>query len=171
MANLYDIKQVTLDELPQAADLFNQYRIFYQQQSDLEGAEKFLRERINKQESVIFVAQKAESDTYVGFCQLYPSFSSISMKRSWILNDLFVHAEYRGQGIGLLLLEQARQGAIVTGVEPEKTLISQAVHQDRNEGINIEYVQSFAEQYDAPSESVDIVTALFLALVRSLSCQ
>src|SRR5690606_3413286 len=65
-----------------------------------------------------------------------------------------------GSGTGIFSRSMARQGAIVTGVEPEKTLISQAVHQDRNEGINIEYVQSFAEQYEASPESVDIVTAL-----------
>ena len=64
--------------------------MFYRQDSDLEGAKVFLRNRIERKESVIFVA--VEDDEYIGFTQLYPSFSSISMKELWILNDLFVQA-------------------------------------------------------------------------------
>ena len=40
----------------------------------------------------------------VGFAQLYPSFSSVSAGRVWILNDLFVTESARGMGIGTKLL-------------------------------------------------------------------
>ena len=49
-----------------------------------------------------------ELGTAVGFTQLYPSFSSISMKRSWILNDLYVVEDYRRRGVAQLLLESAK---------------------------------------------------------------
>ena len=53
----------------------------------------------------------------MGFPQLYPVFSSISMKKSWILNDMFVDLEARKLGIGQLLLNQAKYYAIRTGAK------------------------------------------------------
>ena len=75
--------------------------MFYRQDSDLEGAKVFLRNRMERKESVIFVA--VEDGEYIGFTQLYPSFSSISMKELWILNDLFVQAAKRGQEQGKII--------------------------------------------------------------------
>jgi ribosomal protein S18 acetylase RimI-like enzyme len=43
----------------------------------------------------------------VGFTQLYPIFSSVSMRSAWLLNDLFVDSTARGQGVGEALLEAA----------------------------------------------------------------
>ncbi len=70
------------------APLFNLYRQFYQQAPDEEAAWHFISERLRKNESVIFIALKDERA--VGFTQLYPIFSSVGMKRCWLLNDLFV---------------------------------------------------------------------------------
>lgn len=104
-----------LDQLPQVVALFDAYRQFYRQPADLAGARQFLRTRIEKEESVIFLAvSEAEVTQGAGFVQLYPSFSSVSMKRLWILNDLFVHPDARKQGVGELLLERARQLAVET---------------------------------------------------------
>ncbi|MBB4823710.1 ribosomal protein S18 acetylase RimI-like enzyme [Sporosarcina luteola] len=103
------IFQATLEDLDGLSNLFNQYRIFYEQDSDLEGAKDFLKERFAKEDSVIFVV-KADG-AYLGFTQLYPTFSSVSMKRVWILNDLFVEKEARKQGIGEMLLDKAKEYA------------------------------------------------------------
>lgn len=92
------IKRVRLVHLKEAGHLFNLYRVYYDQKSDMEGAVNFLRERISNEESVIFLAYSQEQA--VGFTQLYPTFSSVQMKRTWVLNDLFVHEEHRGQGFG-----------------------------------------------------------------------
>ena len=99
--------------------LFDAYRQFYEQHSDPIGARKFLAERLGKGESVIFLAW--EGGQCVGFAQLYPTFSSVSMKRAWILNDLFVHPSARGRGVGRALLEQCKQLATETGAK-EMTL-------------------------------------------------
>ena len=56
-----------------------------------------------------------EDGQIVGFTQLYPSFSSVSMKRIWILNDLFVVATHRKKGIARLLMETAKQYAQEAG--------------------------------------------------------
>ena len=64
-----------------------------------------MRQRFEYGESVIFIAEQGEQA--IGFVQLYPSFSSISMKRIYILNDLFVHPDARGRKIGGQLLSAA----------------------------------------------------------------
>ncbi len=92
--------------------LFNRYRNFYEVEYKPEEAEVFLRERIEKNESKIFLAM--QGDTPIGFTQLYPSFSSLSMKRVWILNDLYVEEDYRKHGVGKMLLDAAKEFAIQT---------------------------------------------------------
>ncbi|WP_020060724.1 GNAT family N-acetyltransferase [Bacillus sp. 123MFChir2] len=109
------IYQATMEDSQGVALLFNEYRVFYKQDSTIERAEQFLRERIERKESIIFVA--VEDGKYVGFTQLYPSFSSISMKKLWILNDLFVRKEARGTGVGKELLAKAKQFAVDTGAK------------------------------------------------------
>jgi GNAT superfamily N-acetyltransferase len=93
--------------------LFDQYRQFYKQPSDLEAATAFLAERLSKSESIVFLAE--EGSHFVGFAQLYPSWSSVSMKRAWILNDLFVAPAFRGKGVGKALLAGSVQFGKETG--------------------------------------------------------
>ena len=45
----------------------------------------------------------------LGFVQLYPSFSSVRMRKVWILNDLFVHPDARQRGVGRQLMNRAKQ--------------------------------------------------------------
>jgi GNAT superfamily N-acetyltransferase len=104
-----------LDDLDALAPLFDGYRRFYRQASDPAGARAVLAERIKRGESAIFVAFAAGA--IVGFTQLYPSFSSVSMERLWVLNDLFVAAEARGSGAGRALLERAERWAAETGAK------------------------------------------------------
>ena len=101
------IRTAGLPELQELIPLFDDYRIFYGQSSDRTGAEKFLSERLQQYDSVIFMA--FEGDSAVGFTQLYPIFTSVGMKRSWLLNDLFVAPAARKKGIATLLLERAKK--------------------------------------------------------------
>jgi GNAT superfamily N-acetyltransferase len=103
-------------DLEDVIPLFDGYRQFYGQRSDLAAARAFVGERIERHESVIFVAYRTP-DGPVGFTQLYPSFSSVSLKALWILNDLFVRSDVRHGGVGRALLERARQHAIETGAK------------------------------------------------------
>ncbi len=107
------IQTATLQDLPGLVHLFDGYRQFYRKSSDLEGAHRFLSERFQHQDSVIFVAKT--DDLLVGFVQLYPSFSSVRMSPIWILNDLYVQPDRRGQGIGKRLMEEAGRHAAYTG--------------------------------------------------------
>jgi GNAT superfamily N-acetyltransferase len=103
------IKQATLADLSDIAILFDGYRQFYQQVSDIKLAQDFLRERIVNNESIIFICY--EANKAVGFTQLYPTFSSVSAQRSWILNDLYVIPEKRGEGYGEAILLHAQSFA------------------------------------------------------------
>ncbi len=105
------IKQASLINLEQLIPLFDGYRTFYKQPSDIKAVKEFLMERFNKNDSVIFMAFDDE-DLTIGFTQLYPSFSSVSMKKYYILNDLYVNSNLRGKGIGKALLKSAKQFAI-----------------------------------------------------------
>lgn len=102
--------QAEKQHLPLVAELFDQYRQFYRQSPDLAGAEQFVEARISNKESVIYLAMPNLTEAVAaGFVQLYPSFSSVSMRRLWVLNDLFVHPDFRNQGVASLLLQRARQ--------------------------------------------------------------
>jgi GNAT superfamily N-acetyltransferase len=105
---MINIKQATTNELDELAILFDQYRIFYQKAGDVDVAKKFLKERIEADESVIFVSFD-DKNTMTGFTQLYPLFSSTRMKKLWLLNDLFVDNNHRGKGISVALIDKAKE--------------------------------------------------------------
>ena len=118
------IQKAKESDVGELSNLFNFYRTFYNKNSDIETAKSFLSERIQEKESVIFIA--TIENKIVGFTQLYPLFSSLSMKRSWLLNDLYILEEYRGKGISKQLIESAKQLAKETNaagimLETEKT--------------------------------------------------
>ena len=100
------IREATIDDLDILVPLFNGYRKFYRQSSDITQAKKFLEDRLLKNECVIYIAfAKAKP---AGFTQLYPIFSSVSMQRMYLLNDLFVDSAHRGQGIGTALIDKVK---------------------------------------------------------------
>jgi len=103
-------------ELADIVPLFDGYRQFYGQRSDLAAARAFLGDRIERNESVIYLAYTGPREA-AGFTLLYPSFSSVSLKPLWILNDLFVRSDVRRGGVGRALLERARQHAVETGAK------------------------------------------------------
>lgn len=94
--------QADLEHLAQLAPLLDGYRQFYRQPSNPEEARQFLKDRLERGESVIFLA--LEEDRATGFIQIYLSFSSVALRRLWILNDLYVARDARGQGVGQALL-------------------------------------------------------------------
>ncbi|WP_061244387.1 GNAT family N-acetyltransferase [Leptospira noguchii] len=110
-----NIKEASISDLSETAKLFDEYRQFYKQKPDFKGAEKFIEERIIKQESKIYLLM--DGNSYCGFTQLYPIFTSLSMKRAWILNDLFVRPKYRKKGGGRALIEETAKFARDTGAK------------------------------------------------------
>jgi len=101
------VRRAKKKDLEVLSVLFDKYRIFYKQRSDVDNARSFLKKRMKRKESVIFVAE--ERDELIGFTQLFPIFSSVSMKRTWLLNDLYVNERSRGIGAATKLLDAAKE--------------------------------------------------------------
>lgn len=108
-----EIRKATPTDLKPLSELFNAYRVFYGKKTDIKGALAFLEERIKNNDSEVFVS--VTENTVSGFVQLYPLFSSVRMKKLWLLNDLFVHEAFRGRGISLMLIDAAKDLCVKTG--------------------------------------------------------
>ncbi|MFQ3544475.1 GNAT family N-acetyltransferase [Halobacillus rhizosphaerae] len=112
-----EIIKAGLEQLDLVTELFDKYRIFYEQPSNLSEGKKFIRERMEQGQSVIFLAiEKQEStDIPLGFVQLYPTFSSVNLAKRWILNDLYVDQLARRRGVAKGLMQKAKEYAVDTG--------------------------------------------------------
>lgn len=118
------IRAFLLSDLNQVAVLLDEYRMFYKKDSDVEACKQFIEERYNNKESIIFLAE--ENEKVFGFVQLYPVFSTVSLQRAYILNDLFVRSINRSSGASKKLIEKsfdfakennARYVCLETGVD------------------------------------------------------
>ena len=96
--------------------LFDEYRQHHAQPPNPEGSRVFLAERLECRDSTIFFASEGSGSFQraLGFTQLYPSYSSVWMKRVWILSDLFVLPDFRRRGVAKALHDRARQLALET---------------------------------------------------------
>ena len=99
------VRQAVISDMEALVPLFDAYRQFYERSSDPARAREFLSARFKNRESVVFIAH--DGAIAVGFTQLYPSFSSRSMARIFVLNDLFVREDMRGKGVATKLLDAA----------------------------------------------------------------
>ncbi len=106
MSNI-TVRQAVLADIEALIQLFDGYRQFYGRQSDVPAVREFLLARFNHGESILFIAH--EGNIPVGFTQLYPSFSSVSLARVFVLNDLFVHEQARRKGVASKLLAAATE--------------------------------------------------------------
>lgn len=104
---MFTVRKAISSDLEALPPLFDQYRVFYGQTSDEKKGRNFLKERFDNQESIILIA--AKENLFVGFTQLFFSFSSVSLEPTLILNDLYVNPDYRQQGVGALLLKSAQE--------------------------------------------------------------
>jgi len=108
------VRPATIDDLDNLAPLFDAYRQFYGQPMDIPRAHAFLAERFARNESVVLIAM--DGSRCVGFTQLYPLFSSVRTVRTYLLNDLFVGAQARRQGVAATLLHAAAEHGRTIGV-------------------------------------------------------
>lgn len=135
---MIEIRQGSLGLIDQMSELFNQYRIFYGQKNELEKAKYFLLERLKFQDSLICLAFR--EDKAVGFMQLYPCFSSVRLQPIYILNDLFVHQNYRNNGVGSALINEAKSICIsdnIAGLQLETSNLNRANELYKKSGFSL----------------------------------
>ncbi len=106
-------RQASTGDAEAIAQLFDAYRQFYQQAPAIEVARTFIRDRLQKHQSVIFVAE--DDGKMVGFCQLYPTFCSVEAAPVFTLYDLFVAESARKSGAGRRLMLAAESHARASG--------------------------------------------------------
>ncbi|TOG38356.1 GNAT family N-acetyltransferase [Vibrio parahaemolyticus] len=111
-----EIVKAKIEHLDVIYPLFDSYRVFYGQKSDINVARKFIESRLNNNESVIFLALD-EQGCGLGFTQLYPCFSSVSVARTWVLNDLYVAETARRQGVAKKLMNAAKSMGLKDNVK------------------------------------------------------
>ena len=113
--NDFTLARAERGDAARIAPLFDAYRGFYGKPSDLAGALRFLEARVANAEALAFVARSTRDpdSELLGFSLVYPTISSVSMSRAWVLNDLFVRASVRRLGVGRALarfvLDEARR--------------------------------------------------------------
>jgi ribosomal protein S18 acetylase RimI-like enzyme len=115
------VERAGASDAARIAPLFDAYRQFYGAASDLGAAHDFLAQRLERDESVVLLARsitnEIESGQVIGFAQLYPSFSSVSLAPIVVLNDLFVLPSWRRSGVARsLVTETARHGERVGAI-------------------------------------------------------
>jgi ribosomal protein S18 acetylase RimI-like enzyme len=113
------IRLASNNDLQTVAELFDQYRQFYEQKPDLQLAKNFIAERLNNQDSVILVAAGGGACgglNLIGFCQIYPSFCSVAAAKIGVLYDLFVDSNARKTGGGRALMLAAHEYAAKNGM-------------------------------------------------------
>ena len=98
------IARAGLADLDALVPLFDAYRVFYQQPSDPALARTYLEKRLGAGEYVGFLARDGAGKA-VGFAMVSQTFSSVGLKRIWLLNDIFVDPSTRRTGAGAALME------------------------------------------------------------------
>lgn len=106
------IRQATIEDLPKLVPIFDSYREYFKHPKDPSKVESFLYEKFEHLESVIFVAEQERE--VIGFAQLYPIFSSLSLQRVWLLNDFYISEKYRNRGIGKQLFAKVKEFTLLT---------------------------------------------------------
>ena len=99
----YKIIEANESYIEQIGKLFDLYRQFYNYNSDIIQSTDYIKNRIIKKESKIFIALNNE-DEAIGFVQLYETFGSLELGKIIILYDLYVKNEHRRNKIGRKLM-------------------------------------------------------------------
>ncbi|MFT0213919.1 GNAT family N-acetyltransferase [Pseudomonas sp. F1_0610] len=105
------IIQATCDHLDLLVPMFVRYRELYGARPMVELSRAFLEQRIRSQEAVVYLAFTKDSNELIGFSLLYTSYSSLSLRPVWILNDIFVIESARRKQVARSLVIRSRDDA------------------------------------------------------------
>ena len=141
-----EIVRAELKHLEELGRLFNLYRIFYEEEDDIEKATNYITARFKNEDSIIFVSRRQDS-TLNGFVQLYPSYCSVGTIPILILYDLFVDESERARGKGRLLMNAARDYAKENGYKrlelstAKDNYIGQSLYESLGYALDKEFLQ------------------------------
>jgi ribosomal protein S18 acetylase RimI-like enzyme len=110
----FTVCRATAADAGHIAPLFDAYRQFYGLAADPALSKRYLSERLERGESTVLIARSSDGAA-LGFVQLYPTFSSLSATRVFVLNDLFVVPKARRRGVARQLMVAAAAAARAGG--------------------------------------------------------
>jgi ribosomal protein S18 acetylase RimI-like enzyme len=109
------IEAASAADVNELVRLYIAYRLFYGEVPEQERAATFIRDRVTQSSGRYFLAWNG--DNAIGFMHLMPSTNTLAMRPIWLLEDLYVDASARGQGVATALLSYAEAFARSTGAE------------------------------------------------------
>ena len=107
------VRLAETQDLDQLADLFDQYRQFYECPRDLSAAKNWIADNLERGRSTIFAAD--DGAQLLGFTQLYPALCSVDLVEYFVLYDLYVIKAARRQGVARALMNAASEWAKAQG--------------------------------------------------------
>ncbi len=99
-----EIAPVTTAEFEQLLPLIADYQRFYRAEPDSERNREFFRRFLAPSDDGLLLGARGDGG-YRGYACLYWHFSSTRATEVVLMNDLFVVAEARGEGVGRALIE------------------------------------------------------------------
>ncbi|CAG9295041.1 GNAT family N-acetyltransferase [Celerinatantimonas diazotrophica] len=118
-----EFRKAGIEDVEPLSQLFHSYRqlsVSLEHGASQKESLNWITSRLTQENGVFIIA--ISDDEILGFVTLYQGFSSISLNRYWVLNDLYVIEQARGLGLGRALMEQAEKYAQNThakGIELE----------------------------------------------------
>ncbi len=107
-----------VEDLTALSVLFHEYRstsISLEDLAELADTRAWITSRFHHDDAIFILA--IEGGKLVGFITLYQGFSSVSLQKYWILNDLYVRITVRGKGCAKALMVFAHDYAVETGAK------------------------------------------------------
>ena len=119
--------------------LFDLYRQFYKYKSEIKKSTQYIKERIFKKESTIFLCYCDKEPA--GFVQLYKTFDSLNINKKLVLYDLYVMRKFRKKGIGKMLMNKSKDFALKNKINLIE--LSTAINNKKAQSLyeSLDYVQ------------------------------
>lgn len=145
------IAAANADNFDELLDLIEDYQRFYEVKDiQRERNRRFFRRFLeHPEEGLQFVAYRG--DQAVGFTTLYFPYSSTQARAFALMNDLFVTAGVRGEGVGLALIEKAREVAKARGYNKLSWMTAQDNHIAQRLYDRLEVEKSAWFEYSLPT--------------------
>jgi GNAT superfamily N-acetyltransferase len=99
-----EVAPVSAARFEELLPLIADYQRFYRAEPDSDRNRDFFRRFLAPSEDGLLLGARGE-EGFFGYACLYWHFSSTRAKEAVLMNDLFVVAEARGQGVGRALIE------------------------------------------------------------------
>ncbi len=125
MENVLQVRKLTEKYIDKLVDVVDEYREFCGFSRSYKETKEFLLYLLVEKKSTTFIAINSD-DEVMGFINLYPSYSTLALRKIWILNDLAVSTKFRRLGVAQLLIKQGllfaqETGAIRVELKTEKS--------------------------------------------------